>query len=318
MDALSEVFRTIHLEQTNCCQIEVAAPWGLQVEKFDGAVFWVVLRGSCWLEVDGIETALPLVGGDLIVLPQGQRYTLRDSPTKTLPRPLESPVLDFDTVLQTHADEAGVVRIGSGGLPTTLMYGYLQFEPLSENPILSALPPLIVIKGEDGQAVEWLNTTMQFMASEMASDRPGSQTVINHLAGILFVQAVRAYIANQGCSSRCWLRALTHPQIGTALSLIHRHPETAWTIEQLAAQVNMSRTAFFVEFRNLVGEPPSKYLTRWRMHRASQFLRAQHLNLSDVASLTGYESEAAFSKAFKRWLGQSPGAYRQANRALAS
>ena len=151
---------------------------------------------------------------------------------------------------------------------------------------------------------------MQFMASEMAAARPGAQTVTNHLAGILFVQAVRAYIANEGCSSRCWLSALTHPQVGAALNLIHRHPETLWTIQALAAQVNMSRTAFFVEFRNLVGEPPSKYLTRWRMHRASQFLRAQHMNLGDVAGLTGYESEAAFSKAFKRWTGQSPGAYR--------
>ena len=317
MDALSEVFKTIHLEQTTCHRVELAAPWSLQMSQFEGAEFWVVLQGSCWLEVDGIETALPLVGGDLIVLPQGQRYTLRDSLPKQLPD-RDSAAIDFDALLQTRLDETSTVQIGTEGLPTTLMQGRLQFEPLSENPILAALPPLIVVKGEDGQAVEWLNTTMQFMASEMAGDRPGSQTVTNHLAGILFVQAVRAYIANQGCTSRCWLRALTHPQIGAALSLIHRHPETAWTIETLATQVNMSRTAFFVEFRNLVGEPPSKYLTRWRMHRASQFLRTHHLNLHEVASLTGYESEAAFSKAFKRWIGQSPGAYRQANRALAS
>lgn len=321
VDALSEVFRTVHLEQTTCRQVELSAPWGLQGSEGTEAVLWVVLQGSCWLKVEGINTPLPLVGGDLILLPHGQPYTLHDQ----LPQPHRDPerisdaarpvaATDFDALLHAHPNQTGsIVHLGQGGLSTTLLYGCLRFEPLSQNPILSALPPLIVVKDENGP-VDGLEATLQLMSAEMTGDRPGSQTVINHLAGILFVQAVRAYIANQGCTSRCWLRALMHPQIGRALSLIHRHPETDWTIEALAKQVNLSRTTFFVEFRNLVGEPPSRYLTRWRMHRASQFLRDRQISLSEVADRVGYESEAAFSKAFKRWMGRSPGAYRQALR----
>ena len=145
MDALSEVFRTIHLEQTTCYQVELFAPWGLQMVRFDGAVFWVVLQGSCWLEVDSIETALPLIGGDLVVLSQGQSYALRDSLPEPLHEGLKSSTINFDALLQTHSEDTGVVRIGEAGLPTTLMYGRLQFEPLSSNPILSSLPPLIVV-----------------------------------------------------------------------------------------------------------------------------------------------------------------------------
>ncbi len=312
MDALSEVFRTIQLESTACYRVELSAPWAVQMAPFEGAVFLVVVRGSSWLEVEGIETQMPLVGGDLVVLPKGQRHALRDSPSEMTQARLDNPMTEFDHLLQTHADApAPVLQVGGSGLSTTVMYGRFRFIPLPENPLLSALPPLLIVKGEEGRTVEWLDTTMQFMASEMAIARPGAQTVINHLASILLVQAVRAYIANQGCSERCWLKALTDPAIGVALNLIHRHPERAWTVEELAEQVGISRTTFFTQFRQLVGEPPNKYLTRWRMQRASQILRLEHITLNEVASLVGYESEASFSKAFKQWMGRSPGAYRK-------
>lgn len=308
MDALSEVFRAIHLKSTTCYRLELFAPWAVQMKPFDGAIFLVIVRGSSWIEIEGIDTPMPLVGGDLVVLPKGQQHTLRDSLTPNCS------VIEFDELLRTDSEDAlTVLQAGGAGLPTTVMYGRFSFEPLPENPLLSALPPLLVVKGEEGRAVEWLDTTLQFMASEMTIARPGAQVVINHLAGILLVQTVRAYIQNQECRDRCWLRALTDPQIGAAIHLIHRHPEHVWTAEELAEQVGISRTTFFTQFRELVGEPPNKYLTRWRMQRASQILRSQRIPLSAVASSVGYESEASFSKAFKQWMGQSPGAYRQAN-----
>lgn len=312
MDALSEVFRTVHLESTACYRVELSAPWGIQMSAFNGAVFLVVVRGSGWLAVEGIETQMPLVGGDLVVLPKGQRHTLCDSPAEQSWD--SSSMIEFDQLLQTQAEDSpNVLHLGGVGLSTTVMYGRFSFSPLPENPLLSALPPLLIVKGEAGRTVEWLDTTLQFMASELAIARPGAQTVINHLASILLVQAVRAYIANRDCSDRCWLRALTDPGIGAALNLIHRHPDRAWTVEELAEQAGLSRTTFFTQFRELVGEPPNKYLTRWRMQRASQILRLEHMTLNQVASLVGYESEASFSKAFKQWMGRSPGAYRQAN-----
>ncbi|UBF24011.1 AraC family transcriptional regulator [Kovacikia minuta CCNUW1] len=308
MDALSEVFRSIHLESTRCYRLELAAPWAITMNAFEGAVFLVVVRGSSWLQIEGIDTPMPLVGGDLVILPKGQPHTLRDSLSES------HSTIEFEQLLQADSDEAPtVLKAGGTGLPTTVMYGRFSFEPLPENPLLSALPPLLVVKGEEGRAVEWLDTTLQFMASETVTARPGAQVVINHLAGILLVQAVRAYIQNQECHDRCWLRALTDPQIGEAIHLIHRHPEQVWTAEELAERVGISRTTFFTQFRELVGEPPNKYLTRWRMQRASQILRSQRIPLSSVASSVGYESEASFSKAFKQWMGQSPGAYRQAN-----
>ncbi|BAZ11654.1 AraC family transcriptional regulator [Calothrix sp. NIES-4071] len=249
------------------------------------------------------------MGGDLVVLPSSLRHVLRDNP--------ESQLTDFDSLVASIDERPEVLLSGGEGLPTTVIYGRFKFETLRENPLLLALPPLLIVKGEEGRTVEWLDTTLQFMASEMATTRPGAQTVINHLAGILFVQAVRAYIASTDCSSnRCWLGALTDSHIGAALNLIHRHPDRAWTVEELAEQVSLSRTTFFVKFRELVGESPNKYLTRWRMHRASQILRSKRMTLSEVASLVGYESEVAFGKAFKQWMGQSPGAYRQTNSSL--
>ena len=310
MDALSEVLKTVHVESTACYRVELSAPWGVQMNQFDGTVFLAIIRGSGWLEVEGIETLMPLVGGDLVLLPKSQPHELRDSPPEASDQ-LDYSTTKFDDLLASHSDNnSGVLRVGGTGLSTTVMYGKFSYTPLPENPLLSALPPLLIIKGEE-RIVEWLDTTLQFMASEIANARPGVQIVIDRLASILLVQAVRGYIANRECGDRCWLKALSDPIIGSVLNSIHRHPERAWTVEELAEQAGISRTTLFTQFRELVGEPPGKYLTRWRMQRASQILQLEHTTLKDIASLVGYESEASFSKAFKQWMGQSPGAYRQ-------
>lgn len=312
MDALSEVFRTVSIERTTCYRIELTAPWGLQMAAFKGAVFLVILRGSGWLEVEGIEAQMPLAGGDLVLLPNGQPHALRDAPPERAEDPAAYPMIDFDRFLETQVeDRSNVFHFAGVGLATTVMYGRFCFASLPENPLLCASPPLLMIKGEEMPTVAWLETTLQFLASEMVSGRPGAETVINHLASILLAQVLRAYGANQECSDRCWLRALTDPAIGPALDLIHRHPDRLWTVERLAEQVGVSRTKFFTQFHELVGEPPGKYLTRWRMQRASQILRQKHMTLNEVAVRVGYESEASFSKAFKQWMGQSPGAYRK-------
>lgn len=304
MDALSEVFKTVRIKKTVCYRMEFSAPWGMRMPAFDGAIFLVVLMGSGWLEIEGIEAQLPLMEGDLVFLQKGQAHTWREHP--------ESHTIDFDCFGSEQIDEMqNNWKLGGSGLSTNVMYGRLQFEQSSENPLISALPPLLVIKGEDGQKADWLNTTMQFMLSEMMTNRPGSQTTIDYLTSILFIQAMRIYINSTGDCDRCWLRALKDPGIGQAINLIHRHPEKPWTAEDLAKKVQMSRTAFFVKFHALVGEPPNKYLTRWRMHKACQFLRLEHINIKQVAYLVGYGSEAAFSKTFKQWMGQPPGVYRK-------
>ena len=152
------------------------------------------------------------------------------------------------------------------------------------------------------------------MACEAASGRPGARTVVSRLADILFIQIVRGFLSSTPVSHRGWLRALNEPQIGAALGLIHQDPRQPWTVAMLASKVGMSRSTFAGRFAELVGEPPLHYVTRWRMQRAASLLREGRATLADIADRVGYESEAAFSKAFKRWVGAAPGAYRRASR----
>ena len=138
--------------------------------------------------------------------------------------------------------------------------------------------------------------------------------VVSRLADILFVQIVRGYLATLGGDGHGWLRALADPKIGAALSLIHQRPERTWTVGGLATRVNMSRSAFALRFTQTVGEPPLRYVTRWRMQKAAGLLRQGRAPLAEIASRVGYDSEAAFSKAFKRCIGCAPGAYRRSAR----
>jgi AraC-like DNA-binding protein len=304
MDALNEVLRTLHLKGTVSCRSELSAPWGLRVPHFPGhAGFSVVARGSCWPEVDGEKKQIALAGGDFVMFPHGNTHVMRDGPGT---RPV-----DIGTLLRSHSAAQKSLSYGGGGARTTLVCGCFEFEGGETNPLISALPAVIHIKGDEGQAVPWLETTLQYLASETASRLPGAETVIGHLADIIFIQAVRAYISSTGDCKKGLVRAMADPQIGQALALIHDAPQQPWTVASLALRVGMSRAGFAARFRGLVGEPPMQYLTRWRMHKAAGMLRSSAESLAEIAAQSGYEAEAAFSKAFKRWAGHAPGAFRQ-------
>ena len=205
----------------------------------------------------------------------------------------------------------GIFHYGGGGALTTIIGGCFAVEDAEPVRLISALPAVIHVKGDRGTPVQWLEASLHFVASEMAAGQPGAQTVVSRLADILFVHAVRAYLAESGQDAKGWLRGLLDPQIGHALALIHQRPEAPWTVQSLATAVGMSRSAFASRFSELVEEPPLAYLTRWRMHKASRLLAGGTSGIGEVASRVGYEAEAAFSKAFKRWVGHAPGAYRR-------
>ncbi|MUL35458.1 AraC family transcriptional regulator [Gloeocapsopsis dulcis] len=305
MDALTEILKSVKLHSTVHCRSEFSAPWGVQIDSMEDASFHVVIRGNCWLEVDGMNTPIPLVGGDLVVLPTGVAHTLRDR--------LDSPAVMLGELLANRPCQGQLkLQYGKGGTSTTVLCGKASFENRDLNPLLSALPPLILIKGEDGQIVEWLDSTLQFIACETVSNRPGAEMMITYLSNILFIQAVRAYLVGlKQQEEGGWLRALVDSQMSIALALIHQHPETNWTVEMLAKQVNMSRSAFAARFKWLVGEAPLQYITRWRMYQAVDLLRSGNLTVTEIAQRVGYDSETAFSKAFKRQIGQSPNQYRK-------
>jgi AraC-like DNA-binding protein len=307
MDVLTDVLQTLRVSAACHGRLELTAPWGLSVTASEDAKFHVVLHGNCWLDVEGFDHAIPLSSGDLVALPHGHPHALRDdprTPTQPLLKALGRGLCQGDSVVAT----------GGGGTKTSLISGFFRFEDRRQNPLLAALPPVISLLGDNGRSVPWLEPTLKFIACEAASRRPGAETVISRLADVLFIQIVRGHLASLPADTPGWLGALLEPQIGAALSLLHSQPEQAWTVASLASAVGMSRSAFAARFARLVGEPPLSYLTRWRMKKAARMLREGRSTLAAIATSVGYESEAAFSKAFKRAIGSSPGAYRRAGR----
>lgn len=306
MDALTEVLKSVKLHSTVHCRSELSAPWGIAIDAMEDAAFHVVLRGSCWLEVAGADAPIPLVGGDLVVLPTGAAHVLRDR--------LDSPTVRLKDLLANRPCQGQLtLQHGGGGVSTVVLCGKASFERRDMNPLLSALPPLVLIQGEAGRSVEWLDSTLQFIACEARSNRPGAEMMITYLSNIVFIQAVRAYLTSLK-EEEGWLRALTDPQMSVALALIHQQPETNWTVAALAKQLNMSRSAFAARFKELIGETPLQYITRWRMHCAIDLLRLD-TPLADVAERVGYQSETAFSKVFKRQMGRTPSEHRKQQRA---
>jgi transcriptional regulator GlxA family with amidase domain len=178
--------------------------------------------------------------------------------------------------------------------------------------LISALPTLIHVRGGDSAAGPWLAQTIRLLADEATADRPGATTVVNRLCDALFVYLLRSHLATLPQDETTWLRALVDPQIAAALRMIHAEPAAPWTVAKLAAGAGMSRSAFAARFTDLVGEAPMGYVTRWRLRTAAVALRATRRDVAEVAAAAGYESTAAFSKAFRRLIGEPPAAYRRA------
>lgn len=299
MDPLADVFTSMRVESVMYGRLEATAPWGISFDAPAQAKFGMVLRGSCWLIVAGEGKPIPLRGGDCYLLPRGLEYELRDQ--------LDTPVRMFSEVLQPCTD---VMHYGGGGAATTIIGGKFIFDVPSSAPLTDLLPSVIHIRSDDSQTLS-LQNTLRALAAELTSPGPGSQVIVSRLADTLFVQAVRAHLACSECKKTSWLRAMTDPFIGAAMKAMHDRIADPWTVASLASAAGMSRSAFAVRFKDLVGEAPLEYLTRWRMYQAGRMLRGGNGKLLDVARMVGYDSDGAFNKAFKRVLNTTPGDYRR-------
>ena len=314
MDPITDIFRTMQVTAVVHSRLEATAPWGLlreaQIEEktmpsgkkispAELAQFGLVSRGNCWLSVDGMPDPVPLTGGDCFLLAPRTSFILRDN-VRTHPRSF------CEVAPKTNSN---VIQYGGGGVPTTIVSGLLSFDSASLKPITQLLPKLILIRADQAHTLA-LHSTMQLLASEMAEQAPGSEVVANRLAEILFIQALRAHIASGAdCSKKGWLRAIFDPQIGVALKAVHDNVNHPWTVESLAVAAGMSRSAFAARFKELLEQAPLEYVTEWRMQKAMQLLQLPDRKLIEVAQSVGYESDAAFSKAFKRIVGFTPGEY---------
>ena len=266
-------------------------------------MFHVVTTGECRLEVAGAEVCT-LRPGALALVPHGRGHVLSSAPD------VKAAKL-FDLPRDLVSDRYEHLRHGGGGTPTTMLCAAVKFEDPSAHHLLRLLPRLIAVDAWNSPELEWLQSTLRFLTAEARELRAGGETVITRLADILVIQAIRSWIATDSQARTGWLHALRDKQIGRAIALIHRDPARDWTVASLASAVGMSRSAFAARFTDLVGEPAMQYVLRWKMHAALKWLKESDATISQLATKLGYESEAAFSRAFKRLMGISPGAARK-------
>jgi AraC-like DNA-binding protein/mannose-6-phosphate isomerase-like protein (cupin superfamily) len=308
-DVLADLLQSIHLKSTLYCRAKMSAPWGFRVSSREVASFHIVTGGTCWLTLEGIDKPVLLGEGDLVILPHGHAHTMTDHP--------DTPVTRLEELVPTQPVERDGIfySVGSGAV-TTLVCGGLQLEDQMTNPLFSLLPTFIHIGNKRDQSNSWLSAIVKLVKVEASVNRPAAETVITRLSEILFIQAVRSCISATSDGNASWFGALKDPQVGQALVLLQRQPGEPWTVESLASRVGLSRSAFSARFKQLVGEPPMQYLTHVRLTKAAAALRTQPATLVEVALSIGYDSEVAFSKAFKRNYGMAPGAYRQGRRSF--
>jgi len=302
-DPLGETLHLLKLTGTLYCRSELTAPWGVDLPAFDGCMmFHIVTAGHCWLEVEGEEPRL-LQQGSLTLVPHGNRHYIRSSPT-------EEAVPLFDIPVEQVSDRYEIMHYGGSGQLTQVTCCVVRFDHVAGQQLITLLPKVLQIDTWADDEGSWLQSTLRFIAREAKELRPGGETVITHLADILIIQAIRSWIDTASDADQGWLAALRDDHIGRALAAIHREPERDWTVASLAKEIGMSRSGFSARFTNLVGESAMRYLTQWRMQLARAQLQETSDSLSVLADRLGYQSEAAFCRAFKREFGVPPGSVR--------
>ncbi|WP_327676290.1 AraC family transcriptional regulator [Kitasatospora sp. NBC_00458] len=310
MDILTEALGSMRTGQPTSVRTEGRAPWGLQLPPVAGAGFHVVLYGTCWLvpleDAPGVAP-IALSPGDVVFLRDGRGHILADQPST--PAVPERPD-QFRPSLPI-----GTVSIGGDGPRTSLLCGNYHLDQGRPHPLVRQLPEIIHLPTRHGRHPE-LSAAVQLLGAELENPRIGSTGIVPALIDSLLLYILRAWFEDQPPATAAgWAAALGDAAVAPALTAIHEAPSAAWTVESLAARVGLSRAAFARRFTNLVGEPPMAYLTRWRMTTAARLLRESEAPLTTVAAQTGYGSEYAFAKAFKREYGQAPGGYRREARA---
>jgi AraC-like DNA-binding protein len=304
VDPLGEALHFLRMTGSFYCRSELTAPWGLAMPAMrDCLWFHVVTSGRCWLEAGDAEPRC-LQPGDFALVPHGAGHRLWTEPHVATP-------IVVDLPQELVSERYSLLRYGGGGAATTLICGVVRFDHPSAHPLLGLLPRVIHLDASSASHLDWMDSLLRLMAAEAKELRPGGETVITRLADILVIQAIRSWLRKDPAARTGWLGALQDPQLGRAIMLIHREPARAWTLASLASEVAMSRSAFAARFTELVGEPAMHYVARWRMHMALNWLKEEKLALGELASRLGYQSEAAFSRAFKRFIGMSPGAVRR-------
>jgi AraC-like DNA-binding protein len=333
MDVLSDVLRVVRLSGAVFFTADLSSPWALESpvpEMLASAVmpeaecivlFHILVDGECEVICKSHPVAA-MQSGDVVVFPRGDQHTMR-SHAAAASTPLGS------IFSPGKYDEPPLLSYGGGGLTSRFVCGYLNCDQRF-SPLVEALPTMLLVRSRDEystiEAIDaqgsrptvvpqgsgtWLGTTLKFTINEARIARPGNAAILGRLTELMFVEILREYMQRLPVNQGGWLAGVNDPVVGKALRLLHENPARDWTVEELAREVAVSRSVLAQRFTEMVGEAPIKYLAGWRMQVAKQLMREGTRNIQDVATRVGYESEAAFNRAFKRATGCPPAAWRK-------
>jgi AraC-like DNA-binding protein len=314
MDALSDVLRVMRLKGGVFLHAEFTAPWCLGVSIAPESctpylgpsarlvAYHFVLEGRLRVRVRG-GAELELEPGQSVLFPRNDPHLLGSD--------LDLPPVPGHDVVQPPAD-GGLARIelGGGGGLTRIVCGFLGTEDVRGNPVIGALPPALKLDVQHDVAADWVRNTFRFAAQEIATGRVGSEAVMAKLSELLLVEAIRRYVEGLPQDATGWLAGLKDPFLARALARLHADVAAPWTVDELGKRVGLSRSALADRFTRVLGMAPMQYLAAWRIQVAAHELRASGKSIAQVAALVGYESEASFTRAFKRELGIPPARWR--------
>jgi AraC-like DNA-binding protein len=318
VDAFSEVLSGVRLKGAMYFSAEFSAPWRLSTPHCrvlaptlaPGAphivIYHLVVEGTARARVDD-GPDFELSPGDIVVFPHGDPHDLSGGTGTSR--------VDGASILRRIATgDLSPMRAGGGGATTRFVCGYLTLDPLLCGPILDSLPPLLKVNVRTDRSGQWLEQSILHLLEEAGSDRAGSDAMLAKLSEALFVDTLRRYVIGLPDQATGWLAGARDGVVGKSLALLHKRPEHAWTIAELAKTVGVSRSALVARFSRYLSDPPMAYLTGWRLRLAAQALASSAKTVADVAAAVGYESEAAFNRAFKRLFGVPPARYRREHR----
>ena len=302
-DALTDILESVRMEGSVFSRAALAAPYGVESGRLQSGVFHAVVAGQTVASLAGGGPPVHLGAGDVVVFPFGDNHLITDAPGRE-----HRPIVELTTV---DSEGMGHLIVDGGGPATSLICGTIAFESGDAHPVFSLLPRMVVVRDPGDRSQKVVHTLIELIAEEVDNPDAGSQTVVGRLTDVLIVHVLRSYISQLDPGEGGWLGALNDPSLREAIGLIHHNPGRPWTVDELARAAGMSRSSFYVRFREVVGETPGKYLARWRMQVATRLLR-EGRSIAAAGREVGYVTEAAFSNAFLRVMGIRPGAYRRA------
>jgi AraC-like DNA-binding protein len=316
MDALSQVLSSVRMTAAIFYDAEFTAPWGFRAPPAQQVapvlapdvehivIYHLLTEGRAVARLESGGADLRLAAGDIVIIPHGDSYTVSNG----APATLRDGAASLGKFL---SGDLSTTHYGGGGEPTRFVCGYFGCEHHACRLFLAGLPPLVKVNIRGDVGGEWLETSIRYLVSQAASSSPGGVVLLSKMAEALFIETLRRYMNMMPPQQTGWLAGTRDPIVGGSLALLHRKPCHPWTLDKLAEEVGTSRSVLTERFAHFLGESPMTYLARWRMQLAARQLRTSRKTIVQLALDVGYESEAAFNRAFKREFGSPPARYRR-------